>query len=494
MGSLNRHSHEVCKIQEDLIEWINERKGPETQEKITLAYQKHTSNTLRANEYKRKGPRLGIGSLNKVLKLDVDKKIALVEPRLTMEELVDATLPYNLAPAVLPEFKSITVGGAINGAGLESSSHKYGQFNDICNSYEVLLGDGTIITATPQEYTDLFYGMTGAYGTLGIILSVEIQLISVEPWVLLEYKKFRQVSDAINFMDVIHNKNPVPDFLEGIVFQKDESVVIIGNFIKENKIEHSIPKISLKHYWSRWFYQIVHSRSSGHITKEAIPIRDYLFRHDRAAFWMGGYALHPLLLFRYIVEWFGHCPDWLHRRLMKNRSKKKWITRYPSWLFRFLFGWTMDSETLYRLMHQGTEQWFADHFAIQDYYIPKEKASDFIQDILEKYGIVPLWLCPIKAIKSAQILSPHYIKGHESSLLFDVGVYGLPFESHQGKALVLDLDEKAYLLGGKKMFYSHTYFSEEEFWKRYPKKEYEALRVQYFCKDIFLDITQKVLD
>ena len=46
-----------------------------------------------------------------------------VEPRITMEELVRKMMPYGLTIPVVPEFKSITVGGAIMGMGGESASH-----------------------------------------------------------------------------------------------------------------------------------------------------------------------------------------------------------------------------------------------------------------------------------------------------------------------------------------------------------------------------------
>ena len=59
----------------------------------------------------------------------------------TMEELVEYTLTTTaeaqtttilipMIPKVVAEFRNITVGGAISGASLESTSHTYGQFMD----------------------------------------------------------------------------------------------------------------------------------------------------------------------------------------------------------------------------------------------------------------------------------------------------------------------------------------------------------------------------
>lgn len=48
----------------------------------------------------------------------------------------------------MPELDDLTVGGLINGCGIESSSHKYGLFQHICNSYEIVTLNGELIVAS----------------------------------------------------------------------------------------------------------------------------------------------------------------------------------------------------------------------------------------------------------------------------------------------------------------------------------------------------------
>ena len=50
-----------------------------------------------------------------------------LEPGITMEEMVNYALENGVIPLVVPEFPGISVGGAISGAALESSSFRYGQ-------------------------------------------------------------------------------------------------------------------------------------------------------------------------------------------------------------------------------------------------------------------------------------------------------------------------------------------------------------------------------
>ena len=134
----------------------------------------HPSNITRSQAYKSGASQLNINHFNRILEVDPVARRIWVEPRVTMKQLAEAALEKGMMVPVIPEFKGITVGGAIMGGGLESASHRFGLFSDNCLSYEILLGDGTVIRATPEENSDLFYGIVGSYGSLGILLSVEI--------------------------------------------------------------------------------------------------------------------------------------------------------------------------------------------------------------------------------------------------------------------------------------------------------------------------------
>lgn len=483
MPLLEKHRSDVAAMSQEFAEWNRERLSAALPGNMTLA-QTHVSNTMRSNAYKERGPKIEIGHLNRVLRVDADRKIALVEPCVTMEQLVDATLPYHLVPAVVTEFKTITVGGAINGGALESSSHRYAQFNDTCERYEVLLGDGSVVYASPHENSDLFYGMSGSYGTLGIVLLAEVRLVPASPWVVLNYRKYDSVDKAIASMKELGAAH----YLEGIVYRENCTLVIEGN---DADFHDNLPKISLKSASSPWFYDHVKSQMERGVTLEAISLRDYLFRHDRGAFWMGAYGLYPKLIIRYLLEYCSSCPEWLDRFLMKNISIDTKQLKSPSWIFRRLFGWLMDSGRLYGFMHNQTEQWFADHFAIQDYYIPEDHVVDFIQYVLNEHQMAPIWLCPLQSTTTPQCLSPHYFS--QPGLLFDVGVYAISRKAGGGREVVQDLDKRCVDMGGKKMLYAYSYATPEKFWTNYSKESYDALRAKYLACDVFPEITKKVL-
>src|SRR3972149_7541406 len=111
------HSNKVAKLQEELKNFQTSH----TISPLNFRYNTGHSNTTRSKSYKQTGGKLDLEAFNEIIKIDPHKRLALVEPRVTMEQLAKATLAYGLMPPVIPEFKGITVGGAIAGGAAESS-------------------------------------------------------------------------------------------------------------------------------------------------------------------------------------------------------------------------------------------------------------------------------------------------------------------------------------------------------------------------------------
>ena len=115
----------------------------------------------------------------------------------TYEDLVDATLPHGLMPLVVPQLKTITLGGAVAGLGIESSSFRNGLPHESVLEMDILTGDGRVVTATPDnEHADLFRGFPNSYGTLGYALRLQIELEPVKPYVALRHVRFADATRA----------------------------------------------------------------------------------------------------------------------------------------------------------------------------------------------------------------------------------------------------------------------------------------------------------
>ena len=86
----------------------------------TVRLAKRTSNLFRARA-RSDAPGLDTSGLTGVIAVDPDARTADVAGMCTYEDLVAATLPHGLAPLVVPQLKTITLGGAVTGLGIEST-------------------------------------------------------------------------------------------------------------------------------------------------------------------------------------------------------------------------------------------------------------------------------------------------------------------------------------------------------------------------------------
>lgn len=312
-------------------------------------------------------------NLTHILKIDTTSQIALVEPNVPMDQLVELTLKHGLIPPVVMEFPGITVGGGFAGTSGESSSFKYGFFDNTVNSIEIVLASGRIVTASETDKEDLFHGAAGSFGTLGVITLLELRLVPAKTYVELTYHPVRSVPAAIQKIEHLMT-DPHVDYLDGILFSLTSGTIMSGHLTNTTSTS-SLRTQRFTGPHDPWFYlhasSLTRSSPTTAVT-EAIPLPDYLFRYDRGAFFIGAYA------FRYFLTPFNRLTRWALDHFMHTR-------------------------VMYHAMHASG---LSNRYIIQDLALPISSAQDFLTYVDRKFAIYPLWLCPLRANRTIS-LHPH---------------------------------------------------------------------------------------
>lgn len=187
-----------------------------------------------------------VGGLDEIIHIDPDSRTCVAEPVVTYADLVDATMRFGLVPIIVPEFRTITIGGAVAGCSIESMSFRYGGFHDTCEEYEVITANGEVLHCAPDnENSMLFHMVHGTFGTLGIISKLKFKLIPAKPFVRVRFEKYQDLSD---FKDAIwyHFSKTDIDFMDAFIHSPDEYVINTGNFVDEAPYIH-------KYGWKRVF-------------------------------------------------------------------------------------------------------------------------------------------------------------------------------------------------------------------------------------------------
>ena len=93
--------------------------------------------------------------------------------------VVDAAAPLDLA-ALAGSSSGVGVVGYTTGGGLGPLARTYGLASDRVRALDVVTGDGRLVRATPDEHPDLFWGLRGGRGALGVVTAVELDLVPLQ--------------------------------------------------------------------------------------------------------------------------------------------------------------------------------------------------------------------------------------------------------------------------------------------------------------------------
>lgn len=426
----------------------------------TVRLAKPTSNLFRARE-KSTVKGLDVSGLTGVISVDPEARTADVAGMCTYEDLVAATLPYGLSPLVVPQLKTITLGGAVTGLGIESASFRNGLPHESVLEMDILTGAGEVVTASRDLYPDLFHAFPNSYGTLGYSVRLKIELEPVKPFVALTHVRFHSVTELVATMDQIvqtqsYDGSPV-DYLDGVVFSADESYLCIG--------VRTATSGPVSDYTGRDIYyrSIQHADGEKH---DRLTIHDYLWRWDTDWFWCSRAfgAQNPTI-----------------RRFWPRRLRR-------SSFYWKLIGYDRRFDIADRIEKRNGRPPLER--VVQDIEVPIGRTGEFVDWFLDNVPIEPIWLCPLRL--RDDVGWPLYpIARHHTYV--NIGFWSsVPAGSVEGQTNRL-IEEKVSELDGHKSLYSDAYYSPEEFDELYGGETYATVKKTYDPDSRLLDLYSKAV-
>jgi FAD/FMN-containing dehydrogenase len=416
---------------------------------------KDTSNLFRERK-PAAGPGLNVRNFNKVIHVAPEEGFVEVEGMTPYVDLTRECIKHGVMPTVVPQLKSITIGGAVTGIGIESSSFKYGLVHETLKEIDILLGDGTTVTCTPDnEHQKLFFGFPNSYGTLGYALKLKVKVVPVKQYVKLSHIRYREADSY--FADIENHCKQEIDFLDGTIFGPGEYYLTVGRFTD------SAPYTS-DYTYKNIYYRSIRERSSDYLTVE-----DYIWRWDTDWFWCSQYIFAQNQIVR--------------RLLGPERLNSVTYTKIMHWNRRF------------NLVHYlNLLLGFHSEAVIQDVEIPLKHCPDFLDFYFSTIKFTPIWVCPVRPFDT-NTKFPLYPMNQET-LYVNFGFWNViknrkkTEPGHYNRLI----EKKVNELGGMKSLYSDVYYSPEQFWDIYNKDEYFNLKKRYDPHGSFKDLYAKCVN
>jgi FAD/FMN-containing dehydrogenase len=414
---------------------------------------KNTSNLFRDRK-EGAARRLDVRDFNNVIRVNPAGGYVEVEGMTPYVKLVAECLKHNVMPAVVPQLKSITIGGATVGCGIESSSFRYGLVHETVQEMEILLGDGsTVLCTRDNENRDLFFGFPNSYGTLGYALRLKAKVVPVKRYVRLSHLRYTDANAC--FAELAQQcDNKEVDFVDGVIFGRDEMIISVGRFTDEAP------------YTSDYTYENIYYKSLRERTEDYLTTQDYIWRWDTDWFWCSKnlYAQNPIL-----------------RRLYgRRRLNSVTYTKIMRWNSRWKLTHYLDA---LRGIHGES--------VIQDVEIPIENAPEFLAFYHDVIRFMPVWICPTRAYDKAARFDLYGMDPEKLYVNFGFWDVIRGGEAQAPGFYNRQIEEKVIALGGMKSLYSDSYFTPDQFWKIYNKPDYDRLKQKYDPHGALKDIYRK---
>jgi FAD/FMN-containing dehydrogenase len=390
------------------------------------------------NDLRHRDPKIDVSDLTDILSIDPVRRICVAESGVTFVDLVAATLEHGLVPIVVPELKTITIGGAVAGCSIESMSFVHGGFHDTCLEYEVITASGQVLVCTPDnEHRLVFQMMHGTFGTLGILARLTFKLIPAKRFVKLRYETHATIADYQAAI-LRHFEARDVDFMDGIIHSPSCYVLATGEFVDR------APYTS-DYSWMKIYYQSTRARTEDYLTTP-----DYFFRYDRGVTNVRPKSFFGRLLFGKLLA----SSQWL-----RLGEKLRWLLRSNK-----------PTITL-------------------DVFIPFSRVSEFLLWYEREFQFYPLWCVPYRRVRDYEWLDDSFYATLSDRLFLDLAIYGMrqrgPHNHHRL------MEHKLRELGGIKTLIAHNYYEEDEFWSIWNKRNYDEVKAITDPDNRFRDLYTK---
>lgn len=397
-----------------------------------------------------------------ILAVDETRRVIKVEPLANMGQITRTLIPLGWTLPVVPELDDLTVGGLIMGFGVETSSHKYGLFQFICESFDLVTAEGRLVHCSKEENPELYYSIPWSHGTLGFLVAAELRIIPATKYVRLHYRPTHSLDETVEAFAAACQDTEANDFVEGLVYSRDGAVILLGKMVDEVPPEGSVNPIGRWH--KPWFYKHAQTYLDGRREGvEYIPLRDYYHRHTRSLFWMMEEVIP-----------FGNHP-----------------------VFRWLLGWAVPPKIslLKYTETETTKELREKHQALQDMLVPLRHLKKSIEYFADEYDLYPLWLSPMAIFDQPGFVQPLRLPdGGVEAMYVDIGAYGTTRKPGLDNREALPRLERFVIdHQGYQALYAKTLLSREDFRTMFDHRAYDRLReVLPDCAKAFGEVYDKV--
>jgi FAD/FMN-containing dehydrogenase len=220
---------------QEIVDAVKNHRGP-----ISIGGARHSMGGQTATPG---GLHIDMRRFDKILAFVPDAKTIRVQAGVRWRQILERVDASNLSVSIMQSYANFTVGGSVS-TNVHGRYVAQGPLIVSIKSLQVVLADGSLVEATPTQHAEIFNGVVGGYGGLGVITEVTLALtdnvnvkrddrtISID-----EYETFFGHSVRTVPAAVFHNGDIYPDAYDTVhaitYTQTDDPVTVSERLIPE---------------------------------------------------------------------------------------------------------------------------------------------------------------------------------------------------------------------------------------------------------------------
>jgi len=260
---------------------------------------------------------------DKILSFDTALGLFECESGITLDNVLEVTVPKGWFLPVTPGTKFITIGGAVASDVHGKNHHVDGAFSQHIIEMDVVLASGETVTCSSSQNTDLFRATCGGMGLTGVISRVKFDLKKIET----AYIKQKQIK-AANLEEIIRLFDEYKEYTYSVAWidclkkgaHFGRSILILGEHAslseltdKQKKDPLPVPKKKqipfpinlpswvLNSFTVKAFNFLYYGKNFKRVIDNVVPYEPFFYPLDAIANWNRGYGKKGFVQYQFVL-------------------------------------------------------------------------------------------------------------------------------------------------------------------------------------------------
>lgn len=257
---------------------------------------------------------INLTKFNYLLSFDELTGVVTCTAGVSIADLLNVFVPRGWFLPVTPGTKYVTVGGAIASDIHGKNHHVSGCFSHYLISITVMLANGSIVTCSPHENTDLFRATCGGMGLTGIITTATFKLTRIRSAFVDEtIYKTKDLIETLQMLDATQKSTYSAAWIDCLARGKNmgRSLLMLGEhagtgaFVAESRhitsIPANLPSWVLNRYSIRAFNACYYHRLARRKTAQTTFYDPFFFPLDSINHWNRLYGKRGFTQYQFVL-------------------------------------------------------------------------------------------------------------------------------------------------------------------------------------------------